>query len=96
MKKGKRLLCGVLALLLVLSLTAVATVQRAYATKSEEEQAAEEQKKAEEAAQRQAEMDEPYRRAPEADRRRQVQERGRHRHQDPPGPAESAADGGDR
>ena len=58
MKKGKRLLCGVLALLLVLSLTAVATVQRAYATKSEEEQAAEEQKKAEEAAQRQAEMDE--------------------------------------
>ena len=58
MKKGKRLLCGVLALLLVLSLAAVATVQRAYATKSEEEQAAEEQKKAEEAAQRQAEMDE--------------------------------------
>ena len=58
MKKGKRLLCGVLALLLVLSLTAVGTVQRAYATKSEEEQAAEEQKKAEEAAQRQAEMDE--------------------------------------
>ena len=58
MKKGKRLLCGALALLLVLSLTAVATVQRAYATKSEEEQAAEEQKKAEEAAQRQAEMDE--------------------------------------
>ena len=33
-------------------------MQRAYATKSEEEQAAEEQKKAEEAAQRQAEMDE--------------------------------------
>ena len=58
MKKGKRLLCGALALLLVLSLTAVGTVQRAYATKSEEEQAAEEQKKAEEAAQRQAEMDE--------------------------------------
>lgn len=58
MKKGKRLLCGALALLLVLSLTAVATVQRAYATKSEEDQAAEEQKKAEEAAQRQAEMDE--------------------------------------
>ena len=58
MKKGKRLLCGALALLLVLSLTAVGTVQRAYATKSEEDQAAEEQKKAEEAAQRQAEMDE--------------------------------------
>ena len=58
MKKGKRLLCGALALLLVLSLTAVATVQRAYATKSEEDQAAEEQKKAEEQAQRQAEMDE--------------------------------------
>ena len=57
MKKGKRLLCGVLALLLVLSLTAVGTVQRAYATKSEEEEAAEEQKKAEEAAQLQAEMD---------------------------------------
>ena len=44
MKKGKRLLCGALALLLVLSLTAVGTVQRAYATKSEEDQAAEEQK----------------------------------------------------
>ena len=58
MKKGKRLLCGALALLLVLSLTAVGTVQRAYATKSEEDQAAEEQKKAEEAAHRQAEMDE--------------------------------------
>lgn len=58
MKKGKRLLCGALALLLVLSLTVVGTVQRAYATKSEEDQAAEEQKKAEEAAQRQAEMDE--------------------------------------
>ena len=101
MKKGKRLLCGALALLLVLSLTAVGTVQRAYATKSEEDQAAEEQKKAEEAAQRQAEMEEAgeegsYRRAPEADRRRQVQERGRHGHQDPPGPAESTADGGDR
>ena len=66
MKKGKRLLCGALALLLVLSLTAVATVQRAYATKSEEDQAAEEQKKAEEAAQRQAEMDELERKKQES------------------------------
>ena len=52
MRRGKRLLCGALALVLGLSLLAAATVQRAYATKTDEE------KKSEEQAQRQAEMDE--------------------------------------
>lgn len=58
MRRGKRLLCGVLSLLMVLSLLAAGTVQRAYAAKTDEEKAAEEQKKAEEQAQRQAEMNE--------------------------------------
>ena len=52
MRRGKRLLCGALALVLGLSLLAAATVQRAYATKTDEE------KKSEEQARRQAEMDE--------------------------------------
>ena len=46
MRRGKRLLCGVLALLMGLSLLAAGTVQRAYATKTDEEKTAEEQKKA--------------------------------------------------
>lgn len=37
MRRGKRLLCGALALVLGLSLLAAATVQRAYATKTDEE-----------------------------------------------------------
>ena len=52
MRRGNRLLCGALALVLGLSLLAAATVQRAYATKTDEE------KKSEEQAQRQAEMNE--------------------------------------
>lgn len=50
MKRGKRLLCGVLALLMALSLLAAGTVQRAYATKTDAEKTAEQQA-------RQAEMD---------------------------------------
>ena len=62
MRKGKRLLCGALALLMVLSLLTAGAVQQAYAAaasqQSEEQKKEEEQKKAEEQKQRQAEMDE--------------------------------------
>ena len=40
MRRGKRFLCGALALLLVLSLAAVGSVRRAYAEKTAEELAA--------------------------------------------------------
>ena len=63
MRKGKRLLCGALALLMVLSLLTAGAIQQAYAAaaesqQSEEQKKEEEQKKAEEQKQRQAEMDE--------------------------------------
>ena len=49
MRKGKRFLCGALALLMVLSLLAAGVVQRAYAVKAydavAESQQSEEQKK---------------------------------------------------
>ena len=51
MRRGKRLLCGALALLMGLSLLAAGTVQQVYATKTDDEKAA-----AEKAA-RQAEME---------------------------------------
>ena len=69
MRRGKRLLCGVLALLMGLALLAAGTVQRAYATKTDEEKTAEEQKKAEEQAQRQAEMNELEKRKQETKER---------------------------
>ncbi len=69
MRRGKRLLCGVLALLMGLSLLAAGTVQRAYAIKTDEEKTAEEQKKAEEQAQRQAEMNELEKRKQETKER---------------------------
>ena len=51
MRRGKRLLCGALALLMGLSLLAAGTVQQVYATKTDDEKAAEEK------AARQAEME---------------------------------------
>ena len=57
MRRGKRFLCGALALLLVLSLAAMSSVRRAYAEKTAEE-LAEEEKKAEEQQRRQEEMNE--------------------------------------
>ena len=51
MRRGKRLLCGALALLMGLALLAAGTVQQVYATKTDDEKAA-----AEKAA-RQAEME---------------------------------------
>ena len=57
MRRGKRFLCGALALLLVLSLAAVGSVRRAYAEKTAEE-LSEEEKKAEEQQRRQEEMNE--------------------------------------
>ena len=57
MRRGKRFLCGTLALLLVLSLAAMSSVRRAYAEKTAEE-LAEEEKKAEEQQRRQEEMNE--------------------------------------
>ena len=51
MRRGKRLLCGALALLMGLSLLAAGTVQQVYATKTDNEKAAEEK------AARQAEME---------------------------------------
>ena len=40
MRRGKRLLCGALALLMGLSLLAAGTVQQVYATKTDDEKAA--------------------------------------------------------
>lgn len=57
MRRGKRFLCGALAVLLVLSLAAVGSVRWAYAEKTAEE-LAEEEKKAEEQQRRQEEMNE--------------------------------------
>ena len=60
MRKGTRLLCGMLALLMALSLLVSGAVQQAYAAKTEDTVSAEDAEKAkqaEEKAQRQAEME---------------------------------------